>query len=48
MEYFDAVIATGSNNTSRYFEYYFGNKPNIIRKTEIRLPYWREMNPRKN
>ncbi len=32
MEYFDAVIATGSNNTSRYFEYYFGNKPNIIRK----------------
>ena len=31
MEGFDAVIATGSNNTSRYFEYYFGNKPNIIR-----------------
>lgn len=29
---FDAVIATGSNNTSRYFEYYFGNVPNIIRK----------------
>lgn len=29
---FDAVIATGSNNTSRYFEYYFGKKPNIIRK----------------
>ena len=29
---FDAVIATGSNNTSRYFEYYFGNKPHIIRK----------------
>ncbi|ASV32777.1 acyl-CoA reductase [Maribacter cobaltidurans] len=29
---FDAVIATGSNNTARYFEYYFGNKPNIIRK----------------
>lgn len=28
----DAVIATGSNNSSRYFEYYFGNKPNIIRK----------------
>ncbi len=21
---FDAVIATGSNNSSRYFEYYFG------------------------
>ncbi len=29
---FDAVIATGSNNTSRYFEYYFKDKPNIIRK----------------
>ena len=29
---FDAVIATGSNNSSRYFEYYFGSVPNIIRK----------------
>ena len=29
---FDAVIATGSNNTSRYFEQYFGKYPNIIRK----------------
>ncbi len=29
---FDAVIATGSNNSSRYFDYYFGNVPNIIRK----------------
>ncbi|MDH7912490.1 acyl-CoA reductase [Winogradskyella sp. SYSU M77433] len=29
---FDAVIATGSDNTSRYFEYYFKNKPSIIRK----------------
>ncbi|QHI35551.1 hypothetical protein IMCC3317_08970 [Kordia antarctica] len=29
---FEAVIATGSNNTARYFEYYFKNKPNIIRK----------------
>jgi hypothetical protein len=29
---FEAVIATGSNNTSRYFEYYFGKVPNIIRK----------------
>lgn len=28
---FDAVIATGSNNTARYFEYYFGKYPNIIR-----------------
>ncbi|TWI98036.1 acyl-CoA reductase LuxC [Mucilaginibacter frigoritolerans] len=32
LEKFDAVIATGSNNTSRYFEYYFGKVPNIIRK----------------
>jgi hypothetical protein len=30
---YDAVIATGSNNTARYFEYYFKNKPNIIRKS---------------
>ncbi|MBU2525149.1 MAG: acyl-CoA reductase [Bacteroidetes bacterium] len=29
---FDLVIATGSNNTARYFEYYFKNKPHIIRK----------------
>lgn len=28
----DAYIATGSNNSSRYFDYYFGNRPNIIRK----------------
>ncbi|RYU86550.1 acyl-CoA reductase [Mucilaginibacter terrigena] len=32
LEGFDAIIATGSNNTSRYFEYYFGKVPNIIRK----------------
>lgn len=29
---FDAVIATGSNNTARYFEYYFKDTPSIIRK----------------
>ena len=29
---FDAVIATGSNNSAQYFEYYFGKYPNIIRK----------------
>jgi hypothetical protein len=28
----DAVIATGSNNTSRYFEYYFKDVPHVIRK----------------
>lgn len=29
---FDIVIATGSDNSSRYFEYYFGKYPHIIRK----------------
>jgi len=29
---FDAVIATGSDNSSRYFDYYFKNYPTIIRK----------------
>lgn len=29
---FDLVIATGSDNTSRYFDYYFGSKPHIIRR----------------
>ena len=28
----DALIATGSDNSARYFEYYFRNKPHIIRK----------------
>ena len=32
LQNFDAVIATGSNNTARYFEYYFKQKPSIIRK----------------
>lgn len=32
LENFDAVIATGSNNTARYLEYYFKNHLNIIRK----------------
>lgn len=32
LEGYDAVIATGSNNTARYFEYYFKEKPSIIRK----------------
>ena len=31
-ENIDAVIATGSDNSARYFEYYFGKYPNIIRK----------------
>lgn len=29
---FDAVIATGSDNSARYFEYYFSKYPHIIRK----------------
>ena len=33
LEKFDAVIATGSTNTARYFEYYFKDKPSIIRKS---------------
>jgi len=32
MKNLDAVIATGSNNSARYFEAYFGKYPNIIRK----------------
>jgi len=31
-EGFDKVIATGSNNSARYFLYYFGKYPHIIRK----------------
>jgi len=34
---FDAVIATGSNNSARYFDYYFGKYPNIIRKSRNSL-----------
>jgi len=35
----DAYIATGSNNSSRYFKYYFGKYPSIIRgnKTSVAL-----------
>lgn len=32
LQYFDAVIATGSNNTARYLEYYFKDRLSIIRK----------------
>ncbi|PKP25712.1 MAG: acyl-CoA reductase [Bacteroidetes bacterium HGW-Bacteroidetes-2] len=32
LENFDAIIATGSNNTARYFDYYFSKYPHIIRK----------------
>lgn len=29
---FDAIIATGSDNSARYFNYYFGKYPHIIRR----------------
>lgn len=32
LEKFDAVIATGSNNTHRYFEHYFGKYPSVLRR----------------
>lgn len=31
----EAVIATGSNNTSRYFEHYFGHLPRLVRKGRV-------------
>ncbi|TAH24535.1 MAG: acyl-CoA reductase [Cytophagales bacterium] len=31
----DAIIATGSNNSARYFQYYFSKKPHIIRKNRV-------------
>ncbi|MCU0360538.1 MAG: acyl-CoA reductase [Bacteroidia bacterium] len=34
---FDAVIATGSNNTAKHFEFYFSKYPNIIRKNRTSL-----------
>jgi hypothetical protein len=34
---FDAVIATGSNNSATYFHYYFGKYPHIIRKNRNSL-----------
>ena len=32
-----AYIATGSNNSSRYFDYYFGKYPHIIRKNRTSI-----------
>ena len=32
---FEAVIATGSNNTAQHFEYYFRDYPKIIRKNRV-------------
>jgi hypothetical protein len=36
---FDLVIATGSNNSSRYFDHYFGRYPNIIRKNRNSIAF---------
>jgi hypothetical protein len=32
LENFDGIICTGSNNTARFFEHYFGKYKNIIRR----------------
>jgi hypothetical protein len=32
---FDAIIATGSDNTAKHFEYYFAKYPHIIRKNRV-------------
>lgn len=37
LEKFDRVIATGSNNTSRYFHQYFAAFPHIIRKSRTSI-----------
>lgn len=37
LENFDTVIATGSNNSYKYFEYYFRNRPNILRKNRTSI-----------
>lgn len=37
LENHEAVIATGSNNSARYFELYFGKYPNIIRKNRTSI-----------
>ncbi|SFH90946.1 acyl-CoA reductase [Halpernia frigidisoli] len=37
LENFDAVIATGSNNTARYLEYYFKDYDRIIRKNRTSI-----------
>lgn len=33
----DAVIATGSDNSARYFKHYFANKPHIIRQNRVSI-----------
>jgi len=33
----DAMIATGSDNTARYFEHYFGHVPRIVRRNRVSI-----------
>jgi len=35
LKHFDAVIATGSDNSARYFDFYFKKYPSIIRKNRV-------------
>ncbi len=46
----DAYIATGSNNSSRYFKYYFGKYPSVIRgnKTSVAILSGKETNAELN
>lgn len=44
LENFDAVIATGNNNSAHYFDYYFSKVPHIIRPIATQLLYSQEMN----
>jgi len=41
----DAVIATGSDNSARYFDYYFGKKPHVIRKNRTSVALLTGMEP---
>ena len=34
---YDIVIATGNNNSNRYFEHYFGNCPHLFRKNRTSI-----------
>ncbi|GAB3825246.1 acyl-CoA reductase [Hymenobacter jeollabukensis] len=42
----DAFIATGSDNTARYFEYYFSKKPHLIRRNRSSIGVLAGLEPR--
>ncbi|KAA9339665.1 acyl-CoA reductase [Hymenobacter busanensis] len=44
----DAFIATGSDNTARYFEYYFSKKPHLIRRNRSSLGVLAGLEPRED